>query len=279
MKKTKAFYMVVVLAVSALLLSSVNAQTIPEDARRHMARGQTAVEMAKSTADYEDASREFEQAKKLAPAWPDVYYNLGLILEKTGNYDEAILNLRTYLQLAPASTDAARIQETIYKLEYKRERSNIEGIWKVDRNEMNVKCDPAGYAINTGTILSSIFTVEDIQMEIKKGPDGLKARVLSSKHRYGRWLPDGPYVTVRRDGDIIKIFDAVMNTCNTTIQNDHCPWKAKFILKQTAANALEGTIEVNGIAKKVVNYRSFALESVGLNCNGKIILNKEGSAR
>lgn len=254
-------------------------QTISEEARRYFTRGQTAVEMAKSTVDYEDAAREFEHAKKLAPSWPDVYYKLGLVLEKTGNYDEAILNLRTYLQLAPAATDAARIQETIYKLEYKRDRSNIEGIWKMDRNEMNVKCDPAGYAINRGTILSSIFTVEDIQIEIRKGPDGPKARVLSSKHRYGIWLPDGPYVTVQRDGDIVKIFDAVMNTCNTTIQNDHCPWEAKFVLKQVAANALEGTIEVSGIVKKVVNYRSFALESVGLACNGKIILRKEANVR
>lgn len=35
MKKMKAFYIVAVLAVSALLLSTANAQTIPEEAQRH----------------------------------------------------------------------------------------------------------------------------------------------------------------------------------------------------------------------------------------------------
>jgi lipoprotein NlpI len=69
----------------------------------------------------------FEKVAQLAPQWPDVYYNLGLLLEKTGNYDDAIQNFRTYLQLAPASPDAHQVRETIYKLEYKRERSNIGG--------------------------------------------------------------------------------------------------------------------------------------------------------
>lgn len=122
MKKTKAFYMVVVLAVSGLLLSTVSAQTIPEEARRHMARGQAAVEMAKTPEDYELAVKEFQKAQAMAPEWPDVYYNLGLIQEKSGKYRDAASSLRKYLQLAPESPNAAKIQEQIYKLEYKAEQ-------------------------------------------------------------------------------------------------------------------------------------------------------------
>ena len=118
----RMFYLVVVLAVSALLLSAVDAQTIPEEARRHMARGQAAVEMAKSSEDYEAAIREFQEAARLAPDWPDPYFNLGLVQEKAGKFREAIASLNRYFQLAPNAPDAAKIQEQIYKLEYKAEQ-------------------------------------------------------------------------------------------------------------------------------------------------------------
>jgi len=230
-----------------------------------------AVEMV----DYKSAIKEFEQAIKLAPNWPDVYYNLGMVQGTAGNYDEAINNLKKYLELSPEANDAAQVKENINKLEYKRERSNIEGIWKVDKNEMDVRCDPAGYAIKKGAILSSIFTIEDIQLEVRKNQGKLEARVLSSKHRFGRWLPDGPFVPVQQELDSIKIFDAGMSTCNSDIQSDHCPWKAKFILKQTATNVLEGKIEASGIARKVVDYRTFRTEPYGYSCDGGIIMRRE----
>lgn len=101
MKKTKAFYLLVVLAISALLLSVVNARAVSEEARRHMARGQAAVEMAKSPVELEDAIKEFQKAIELAPTWPSPYYNLGLVQEKAGTFREAIASYKRYLQLAP----------------------------------------------------------------------------------------------------------------------------------------------------------------------------------
>jgi tetratricopeptide (TPR) repeat protein len=123
MKKTKAIYLVAVFAVSALLLSSVNAQTIPEEARRHMARGQAAVEIAKSPDEYDSAIKEFQQASRLAPDWPDPYYNLAILQEKTGKLKEAVASFKQYLRLAPNAPDAAKIQEQVYKLEYKAEQA------------------------------------------------------------------------------------------------------------------------------------------------------------
>ena len=68
-------------------------QTIPEEAQRHFSRGIAAAEGAKSAADYADAVREFEAAKRLAPNWPDVHYNLRLLYEQVGQDDDAIRSL------------------------------------------------------------------------------------------------------------------------------------------------------------------------------------------
>jgi tetratricopeptide (TPR) repeat protein len=87
-----------------------------------MARGQAAVEMAKSPDEYDSAIKEFQQASRLAPDWPDPYYNLAILQEKTGKLKEAVASLKEYLRLAPNAPDAAKIQEHIYKLEYKAEQ-------------------------------------------------------------------------------------------------------------------------------------------------------------
>lgn len=122
MKKTKAFCLVAVLAVSALLLSAVNAWAVSEEAQRHFDRGMAAVEMAKSPADYAPAIKEFEQAIRLAPDWPDVYYKLGMAQEKAGRYRDAITRLRQYLRLAPNASDAATVKSLINKSEFKAEQ-------------------------------------------------------------------------------------------------------------------------------------------------------------
>lgn len=120
--KSKVLYMVAFFAVGVLLSVAVNAQAVSEDARRHMARGQAAVEMAKSPVELEDAIKEFQEAARLEPTWPDPYYNLGLTQEKAGKLREAAASFKKYLQLAPNVPDAAKIQEQIYKLEYKAEK-------------------------------------------------------------------------------------------------------------------------------------------------------------
>ena len=120
MKKMKA-YMVVVLAVSAFLLSTVNAWAVSEEAKRHFDRGVAAVEMAKSPDDYASAIKEFEQAIRFAPDWPDVYYNLGMVQEKAGKYRDATTSLKQYLRLAPNASDAEPVKSLVNKLEYKQE--------------------------------------------------------------------------------------------------------------------------------------------------------------
>ena len=108
----------------AILLTWVSvalAGSVSEEAQRYMARGMAAVEMAKTPKDYERAVREFEQAAKLAPNWPDIYFNLGSVQAKAGNYGEAMRHYKRYLELAPNAPDAAKVREEIHKLEYRAE--------------------------------------------------------------------------------------------------------------------------------------------------------------
>lgn len=233
-----------------------------------------AVETAKSTEAFKDAIKEFEQAIKLAPDWPAPYYNLGLAQEKAGKYSDAITSLKQYLRLAPNASDAETVKTLINKLEYKRDRSNIEGRWKVDWNELAVQCDIGLYALEKSSFGSPVQVIEDIVLEVRKNTDGMVARVLSSEARTTRMLPDGPYVPVRQDGDMVKIFDAVMNTCLSEVSPDHRPWKAKFVLQQTAANVLQGTIKVWGITDAVLSFSPLTLKTSPIACDGKIILRR-----
>jgi len=117
----RILYAVIVLMLLCAVGSAFG-QKVSDEARRHFDRAMAAVEMAKTPADYEKAVAEFEKAKSLAPDWPDVYYNLGLIQDKAGMYSEAIANLKQYLILAPDAKDAEAVRTLINKLDYKKEQ-------------------------------------------------------------------------------------------------------------------------------------------------------------
>lgn len=107
---------------------------IPEEARRYMARGQAAAELAKTKVDYDEAAKEFQKAVNIAPWWADAYYNLGLIQEKAERYSDAVRNLNLYMFAAPNALDMQAVQARIYKLEYRAEkagkRMKLEGTWE-----------------------------------------------------------------------------------------------------------------------------------------------------
>jgi tetratricopeptide (TPR) repeat protein len=115
------------------------AETVSEEAQRYMARGMAAVEMAKTPKDYERAVREFEQAAKLAPNWPDVYFNLGSVQAKAGNYGEAMRQYKRYLELAPKAPDAAKVREEIYKLEYRAEEQIVKEKLRKERGRFSLE--------------------------------------------------------------------------------------------------------------------------------------------
>lgn len=268
-------FVTVTILMNGLCAHTFAADPVPEEARRYFTRGLVAVETARSSADYAAAVREMERARELAPQWPDVYYNLGLLYEKTGNYEAAIENLSGYLQLDPASPDAAKVQETIYKLEYLRDRNNLAGVWKTAEHESEINCNPGAYRMWRSLMMGSHAVVDDLQLEFVNSREGSSVRALSSKHRYGAWLPDGPPVQVHREGDAVRIYGLSLNTCSDQVQANHCPWQGKFEFTQTAMDVLEGTVEAKGGGFTLADIRTERYEWVFYQCSGKIVMRRQ----
>jgi len=118
------WFLVVSMCCLTLLPRLVCAQTVSDEARRHMDRGQAAVEMANTPEDLNDAVKEFQKAIDLAPNWPDPYFNLGMAQNKMEQYDDALKNLRSYLQLAPNAGNAQEVKQIVNKIEYKKDKES-----------------------------------------------------------------------------------------------------------------------------------------------------------
>jgi hypothetical protein len=117
------------------------APAIPEEARRFSVRAQIAIKEAKSTADFDEAAREFGKALRVAPWWPDGYFNQGVAWEKAGKYTEAIRSLKFYLLAAPGAADAEKIKEQIYALEYRQEKAQKETATKRQEQEAKARVE------------------------------------------------------------------------------------------------------------------------------------------
>jgi tetratricopeptide (TPR) repeat protein len=100
-----------------LALTMKPAPTTPEDAERNMARGTAFAQKAADGAGYKKAIIEFETAANAAPWLALAYYNLGVVQEKAGLYNEAIQNLKLYLLAAPDAKNARDVKNKIYALE------------------------------------------------------------------------------------------------------------------------------------------------------------------
>ncbi len=105
---------VICVAFDSLPLSAENT----DDARKFMLRGRTAVNMAKDEAGFLRAAEEFEQAIAADPDLVDAYYNLGVVLDKAGQYDRAIENFNIYLEKAPNASDVKTVRDLIYEIEF-----------------------------------------------------------------------------------------------------------------------------------------------------------------
>jgi tetratricopeptide (TPR) repeat protein len=140
-------------------------QTVPEEARRFMARGIAAIELANSAGDYALAAKEFEQAARLAPDWPAVYYNLGSVQSKAGDLASAMKSYRRYLELAPDSPDAAKVRQEIFKLEYRQERirkvSELAGTWLAGTTSFTVSVNGSEFIASGSVGTDGIKVISD----------------------------------------------------------------------------------------------------------------------
>jgi tetratricopeptide (TPR) repeat protein len=197
-KMMKAFYRLVVLAAIALLLPGVNARAESEAARRHMDRGQAAVEMAKSPEDFEEAAREFQKAIDLAPNWADPYYSLALVQDKMERFDDAMKNLASYLELVPQANDTAQVKQLINKIDYKKERA--------DRSQAVIR-------VLTGTgdwkwISGRAYGISDPHSKFRLRDGRLETLVLHAPLLPYQWVP------VAYDGKLLQ-YEFTWYTVNT----------------------------------------------------------------
>jgi|GEM_PF-2327730 formylglycine-generating enzyme required for sulfatase activity len=114
--------LIIFLIVLGSFATSVLGQDISDEVRKHMDWGKMALESAKTPADIEESMDQFKQAIKLAPDYADAYYRLGVVQEMVNKDDEAMKNLKKYLELAPDGATVKEAKHLIDKLEYKAYR-------------------------------------------------------------------------------------------------------------------------------------------------------------
>jgi len=96
---------------------------VPEEARRHMLRGEAAVDAARDKGGFLRAADEFHKALLRAPWLAEGYYNLGVVYDKAGLYEEAVQALNMYLMTKPNAGDSKQARDLIYKIEYRQEEA------------------------------------------------------------------------------------------------------------------------------------------------------------
>lgn len=95
---------------------------IPARAREHMVRGEVIVGEGGKLETLREAAGEFEKALDLAPWWPEARFNFGLVLGELGRYDDAIGQLKLYLESGPR--DAEDVETKIVEFKVRKERAS-----------------------------------------------------------------------------------------------------------------------------------------------------------
>lgn len=86
---------------------------LPEEARKYMVQAEAAVRRQ----SFSEAAARYRDALKIAPWWPEGYFNRALLLGETGEYKKAIASMKKYMTLVPAAPDAQAAQDKIYEWE------------------------------------------------------------------------------------------------------------------------------------------------------------------
>lgn len=94
---------------------------VPEEARHMSQRAQAFIKFAQDSTGFAKAAAELEGALRLAPWWPEAYFNMGLVQEKLGAPAEAARNLKLYLLAEPGASDAENVRRKLVELEVQQE--------------------------------------------------------------------------------------------------------------------------------------------------------------
>jgi len=91
---------------------------LPEEARRHVVRGEVLIK----DGNLKGALPEFTRAIRLAPYIPKLYYNAALLNGQLKRHGEAIRLMKIYLEAAPGAPDARGARDEIIRWELQLER-------------------------------------------------------------------------------------------------------------------------------------------------------------
>ncbi|MBI5327090.1 MAG: hypothetical protein HZB80_02190 [Deltaproteobacteria bacterium] len=86
---------------------------IPEEANRYKVQAEGAVR----DKEFYDAADFYAEALKIVPWWSVGHFNRALVLGETGEYEEAIREMKHYLQLVPDAPNVRAAQDKIYDWE------------------------------------------------------------------------------------------------------------------------------------------------------------------
>src|SRR5205823_5479531 len=79
-----------------VIVNTKSPPAVSEEAKRHYAYALAAIENSKASNDeskLDDAINQFDQTLRMAPWWPEAYFNRGIILETRGRYIESVKSL------------------------------------------------------------------------------------------------------------------------------------------------------------------------------------------
>ena len=155
------------------------APTIPEEARRALIRGNTALEDAKGVDDYARAARHYEEALALAPWWGPAYLSLARAQELQFDYRSAQRSLSFYTMTGVSAEDARKAQDYLYALQDKQERADrtrteldskygwLSGEWRLTRTLL----DQSGNVVAETDPVPTLGSVEGNRLTLRASAD------------------------------------------------------------------------------------------------------------
>jgi len=111
-----------------LVLTANPKPTTPQEAVTHEGAAEFAIRHAKTSADFADAAKEYEQALLAAPWLAADYFNCAVAYEKSEQYSAAVKNFNFYLIAAPGAKDTNDVLKRIGGLEYAAKKSAKESV-------------------------------------------------------------------------------------------------------------------------------------------------------
>ena len=93
---------------------------LTEDARKYVMRAEVLVDEKKPG----DAIEQYAQAAKLAPFYPQDYYNMAVLSANLGKFKEAVSLMHAFIDLAPDAKNAREAADLTYKWEFMLERAS-----------------------------------------------------------------------------------------------------------------------------------------------------------